>query len=176
MKRSILYIIKNQDEKYESKKYYKSFQIVFAGTCLRRIHLRMSHAARPQKRRPRMTPPAMAPLRAALPLFELPGVDAGVGVLVVFVLVVFDGLRPCGQKSPPLGGSTHVRESPSTISTKFDEIDIDDVVLVSIMNSAGLGTVSTVEQLGPRAPINDLLPKKLFLCTVKLTAEVMAIP
>ena len=128
-----------------------------------------------------MTPPAMAPLRAALlglPLpFELPLPPGLPGVLAAEgELLVFDGLRPNGQKSPPLGGSTQVRESPSTIFTKFDEIDIADVVLASIMNLAGLGTVSVLEQFGPRAPMNDVLPKKLFLCTVKLTAEVMATP
>ena len=114
-----------------------------------------------------MTPPAMAPLRAAS-LIEP-------GALPV-VPVVFDGLRPNGQKSPPLGGSTQVRPSPSPILTKFDEIDIDDVVLAWITNGAGSGTESDAEQFGPRAPMNDELPKKLFPCTVKFVAEVMAIP
>ena len=110
-----------------------------------------------------MTPPAMAPLRAGLPL--VPG-----------VLVEFEGLRPNGQKSPPLGGRTQVRESPSPILTKFDEIDIDVVVLTSVINGAGLGKESNSGQLGPRAPMNDQFPKKLFPCTVKFVAEVMAIP
>ena len=91
-----------------------------------------------------MTPPAMPPLRAGPPPLVLPG-----------VLVVFDGLRPNGQKSPPLGGSTQVRESPSGILTKFGEIDIDDVVLASVMNGEGVGTESDVEQFGPRAPMNE---------------------
>ena len=137
----------------------------------------MSHAATPHTRRAQMIPPTMAPVRAALPFeppFELPGVL--VGLVGLLGLVVFDGLTPSGQKSPPFGGSTQVKESPSGILTKFGEMDIADVVLVSIMNSAGLGTVSDAEQLGPRAPINDVLPKKLFLCTVKLAAEVIAIP
>ena len=127
-----------------------------------------------------MTPPAMAPLRAASPF--VPGVPVefeGLPPLVLGVLgvlVEFEGLRPNGQKSPPLGGSTQVRESPSAILTKFDEIDIDVVVLASIMNGAGLGTESDAEQFGPRAPMNDELPKKLLLCTVKFVAEVMAIP
>ena len=128
----------------------------------------MSHAVRPHIRTAAMTPPAMAPMRAALLLelpLELPG-----------ELVVFDGLRPNGQKSPPLGGSTQVRESPSGILTKFDEIDIDDVVLSSVTNSAGLRTGFDVGQLGPREPMNDELPKRLFLCTVKFVAEAMAIP
>ena len=89
-----------------------------------------------------MTPPAMAPLRAA-------------SLVELGVLVVFDGLRPNGQKSPPLGGSTQVRPSPSPISTKFDEIDIDDVVLAWVMNAAGSGTMSDAEQFGPRAPMNE---------------------
>lgn len=92
------------------------------------------------------------------------------------MLVEFDGLTPKGQKSPPFGGSTQVRESPSLIPTKFDEMDIDDVVLAWIMNGPGVGTVSDAEQFGPRAPMNDVLPKKLFDCTVKFVAEVMAIP
>ena len=112
-----------------------------------------------------MTPPAMAPLRAGSPR-----------VPVLGVIVVFDGLRPNGQKSPPLGGSTQVRESPSPILTKFDEIDINVVVLASVINGAGLGTESDSEQFGPRAPMNDELPKKLFPCTVKFVAEVMTIP
>lgn len=150
---------------------------------MRRICLRTSHAAIPHKTRAIITPPAIAPLRAPLP-FELPGepsVLPGVfvvpGVLEVpGVKLEFDGLRPKGQKSPPLGGSTQVRESPSAILTKSDETDIDDVVLVWIMNSAGLGTTSVFVQFGPRAPMKDELPKKLFFCTVKLTADVMAIP
>ena len=115
-----------------------------------------------------MIPPAMAPLRTE-ELPPPPPLEPG-------VLVVFDGLRPNGQKSPPLGGSTQVKESPSPIFTKFDEIDIDEVVLASIMNCAGLGTESDVEQFGPRAPMNDEFPKKLLACTVKFDAEVMAIP
>jgi hypothetical protein len=75
-----------------------------------------------------------------------------------------------------LGGSTQFRELPSLILTKFDEIDIDVVVLTSVTNGAGLMTVFVVGQLGPRAPMNDELPKKLFPCTVKFVAEVMAIP
>ena len=141
---------------------------------MRRICLRMSHVARPHKRRARMTPPAMAPLRAEL-LVPPTGVLLP-GVLLPGVLVVFDGLRPNGQKSPPLGGSTQVRAFPSPILTKFDEIDIDDVVLAWVMNAAGLGTLSDSEQFGPRAPMNDQLPKKLFPCTVKFVAEVIAIP
>ena len=128
---------------------------------MRRVFLRMSHAARPHKRRARMTPPAMPPLRPALPV-DLPpvlgvlvGFDGLALVLLPGVLVVFDGLRPNGQKSPPLGGSTQVKELPSGISTKLDEIDIDDVVLSSVMNGAGVGTVSDVEQFGPRAPMNE---------------------
>ena len=60
--------------------------------------------------------------------------------------------------------------------TKFDEIDIDVVVLASVMKAAGLGTKSDSEQFGPRAPMNDEFPKKLFPCTVKFSAEEMAIP
>jgi len=113
-----------------------------------------------------MTPTAMAALRIEEPVS--PPAEG--------VLVVFDGLRPTGQKSPPLGGSTQVRESPSLILTKSDRTGIDVVVLVSITNGPGLGTVSDSEQFGPRAPMNDALPKKLFPCTVKFSAEVMAIP
>ena len=113
-----------------------------------RIYLRPSHAAIPHTIRAIMTPPAMAPLRAGLP-FELPFELPGVCVLVVFE-VVFDGLRPCGQKSPPLGGSTQNRELPSLILAKFEEIDIDDVVLTSVTNGAGVRTVFDVGQLGPR--------------------------
>jgi len=73
---------------------------------------------------PRTIPPKMAPLRP-------PPLEAGGGVLVEFDrldrLDSVDGLRPTGQKSPPLGGSTQVRVLPSLILTKFDEIDIDDV-------------------------------------------------
>lgn len=78
------------------------------------------------------------------------------------LLVKFDGLKPTGQKSPPLGGSTQVRASPSLILTKFDEIDIFDVVLASVMNWLAGGTESDAEQFGPRAPMNVELPKKLF--------------
>ena len=113
-----------------------------------------------------MTPAIMPPLRAAL-LLE-PDVSG--------VLVEFEGLRPNGQKSPPLGGSTQVRASPSPILTKSDEIVIDVVVLASVMNGPGLGTESDTEQFGPRAPMNDELPIKLFFSTVKFAAEVMAIP
>ena len=143
-----------------------------SGAILRRKYLRTTHAIRPITKTPTMTPAAMAPLRAALP-FEPP---LPLEPPLPCVLVVFDGLRPNGQKSPPLGGSTQVRESPSLILTKFDEIDINDVVLESIMNLAGLGTVSDAEQFGPRAPMNDELPTKLFLCTLKFVAEVIAIP
>ena len=88
---------------------------------------------------------------------------------------MFDGLRPSGQKSPPLGGRTQVRESPSLILMKSVRT-IDLVVLASVINAAGLGTFSDSEQFGPRAPMNDSLPKKLFPSTVKFWAEVMAIP
>ena len=132
------------------------------------------HKRRVRTTPPRTTPPIMAPLRPP-PLLE--AVAAGLVEFDEFdECDRLDGLTPIGHKLPPLGGSTQNRELPSLILTKFEEIDIDDVVLVSIMNLPGLGTVSVVEQFGPRAPINDVLPKKLFLCTVKLTAEVIAIP
>ena len=39
----------------------------------------------------------------------------GVVVAVVIGELELDGLRPNGQKSPPLGGSTQVNEEPSLI-------------------------------------------------------------
>jgi len=117
---------------------------------------------------PRTIPPTMAPPRP-------PSLEGGV-VVEFDGLDGLDGLRPNGQKSPPVGGTTQVKELPSLILTKFDEIDIDVVVLASVMNGAGLGIEFDCRQLGPRAPMNDELPKKLFPWTVKFAAEVIAIP
>lgn len=109
-----------------------------------------------------MAPPGPPPLEAV--------------VLVEFDELADDELGPYGQKLPPLGGSIQIKELASLILTKFDEIDIDDVVLTSVTNGAGLGTDSDVGQSGPRSPMNEELPKMLFPCTVKFDAEVMAIP
>ena len=127
----------------------------------------------PHKRRTRRTPPRTIPPTMAPP--RPPPVETGILVGVDNELGD-EGLRPNGQKSPPLGGTRQFKELPSLILTKFDEIDIKVVVLSSITNGAGLKTVFDVGQFGPRSPMNDELPKKLFSCTVKFVAEAMAIP
>jgi hypothetical protein len=83
----------------------------------------------------------MAPPRPPPPPFE---------EVVVVESDLLDGLIPNGQYSPPLGGSIQVRELPSLILTKCEEIDIDDVVLTSVTNAAGIRILFVVGQLGPR--------------------------
>jgi hypothetical protein len=99
---------------------------------------------------PRTIPPTMAPPRP-------PPLEGNVEVVVFdgYALVEFDGLRANGQKSPPLGGTTQVRESPSLILVKIGETDIDVVVLTSVMNGAGVGKESDIGQPGPREPMNE---------------------
>lgn len=88
--------------------------------------------------------------------------------------VLLNGLLPNGQKSPPFGGSTHVKESPSAMVWKSVCNVNASVVFVSRTKAAGAGTVSLVLQFGPRAPMKDVLPKMALFSIVKLWAEVMA--
>lgn len=101
--------------------------------------------------------------------------DDALGVGAPEAPVVLDGLTPKGQKSPPLGGKTQVKESPSRMIPNPVWIDSDPVVLVSRTKGAGVGTVSVSLQFGPRAPMKDVLPNKELFCTVKFCAEVSAI-
>lgn len=106
------------------------------------------HKRRVRTTPPRTTPPIMAPLRPP-PLLE--AVAAGLVEFDEFdECDRLDGLTPIGHKLPPLGGSTQNRELPSLILTKFEEIDIDDVVLTSVTNGAGVRTIFDVAQLDPR--------------------------
>ena len=73
-----------------------------------------------------------------------------------------EGLRPNGQKSPPLGGRTHTRESPSPILTKLVCKLAFLVVCGSTMYGAAAGTASPTVQLGPRALMKEVLPSKVF--------------
>ena len=89
---------------------------------------------------------------------EEPGLEEGLEGLEEEL----EGLRPNGQKSPPLGGRTQVRASPSLMSTKFDCRLSLVMVWGSAMNGAGVGTTSFAVQLGPRALMKEVLPNKTF--------------
>jgi hypothetical protein len=88
-------------------------------------------------------------------LLGLPApVDWGFGGLVE------EGFPPNGQKSPPSGGKTQVSASPLATSWKLDWMEESFTLCRSMINGAGFGTESVVVQLGPRAPINDVFPKR----------------
>lgn len=141
--------------------------------CLRfSIQRRISQPATAKLMRPRrapMTIPAIPPPETCLCRSGALGVGAPEGQ------VVLDGLTPNGQKSPPLGGKTQVKESPSRIISKPVWTDNELVVFVSRIKGAGVGTISVSLQFGPRAPIKDVLPDNELSWTVKFWAEVRAI-
>lgn len=86
------------------------------------------------------------------------------------------GLPPYGQKSPPSGGSIHVRPSPSAMPVKSDWM-VESVTLDDQMTKgAGEGVVSSVVQLGPREPMKVVLPMRSLFSMVKFLADVMAMP
>ena len=116
-----------------------------------------------------MGTPIIMPLDEFLleaPDWTLDGVELVVGVA---------GFPPNGQKSPPSGGKTHVSASPSSTSWKFDWMEEVLTVLRSMINGAGFGVESLSVQLGPRAPMKEVFPKRTLSCTVKFVAELMAI-
>lgn len=129
---------------------------VFPALLRFNIQRRINHAITAAAIKPSTQPttiPAIPPLETAL----CRGGFFGVGALGGN-----DGSEPNGQKSPPLGGRTHVKESPSRIASKPVWTDNDPVVLVSRMKAAGVGTVSVSLQLGPRAPIKEVLPNSVL--------------
>ena len=144
----------------------------------------MSQAAKAQTMTPTTTPTAMPtvePEEAAadavpVPLLSVPLLLVGDVVVVVIGALELDGFRPNGQKSPPLGGSTQVKESPSLTVWKSDCVVTPVVVRGSIMKGAGVGTLSVSLQRGPRAPMNEVLPIISLPWTVNFVAEVMAMP
>lgn len=69
-----------------------------------------------------------------------------------------------------------VRLFPSWISWKLPRMLDDCTLFSSSTNGAGLGVVSVVLQLGPREPMNDVLPTSVFPETVKFTADEIAMP
>ena len=69
-----------------------------------------------------------------------------------------------------------VRLFPSGMVWKSPEMVDDCTVLWSSTNGAGLGVVSDELQLGPREPMNDVLPTSVFPETVKFTADEIAMP
>lgn len=69
-----------------------------------------------------------------------------------------------------------VRLFPSEMAWKSPRRLDDCTVFWSSTKGAGLGVVSVVLQLGPREPMNDVLPTSVFPVTVKFTADEIAIP
>jgi hypothetical protein len=144
----------------------------------------MNQAAKAQTTTPTTTPTAMptvepdetAAVDEPVPLLSVPLLPVGDAVVVVSGELELDGFRPNGQKSPPLGGSTQVRESPSLTVWKSDCVVRLVVVRGSIMKGAGFGTLSLSLHSGPRAPMNEVLPTISFSWTVKFVAEVIATP
>ena len=54
---------------------------------------------------------------------------------------------------------------------------VDEVTFTeSAMKAALAGVGSEALQFGPREPMNEVFPKRTLSCTVKLRAEVIAIP
>ena len=65
---------------------------------------------------------------------------------------------------------------PSGMSWKLFWI-VDDVTFTgSMTNGAGVGVTSVVLQFGPRDPMKDVFPTRVLFSTVKLVADVIAIP
>lgn len=141
--------------------------------------LRMNHVATAMPSTPKMTAIAMPafapPLRPPPPpsACEAPGVFVGAAPGEPAAGL---GLPPNGQKSPPSGGRIHVSPSPSVMFWKSDCRVAIWVLFQSMTNGAGTGVVSVVLQLGPRAPMKDVLPTSTLFSTVKLMAEVIAMP
>lgn len=70
----------------------------------------------------------------------------------------------------------HVRPSPLLTFWKSAWIVESVTVLKSTMKEAADGVVSVVVQLGPRAPMKDVFPKRTLFSTVKLNADDIAMP
>ena len=69
-----------------------------------------------------------------------------------------------------------VNPSPLLTFWKLDCTVESDTVVKSTMNGAAAGVLSVVLQFGPRAPMKDVLPMRTLFSTVKLLADVIAIP
>ncbi len=69
-----------------------------------------------------------------------------------------------------------VKPFPSVMFWKSSWVADPVTVLRSITKRAGEGVVSVSVQLGPRAPMKDVLPTSTLFSTVKLLAEDMAMP
>lgn len=137
------------------------------GLARARAALRMNHAATARRMTPTMTP-------MAIPAFAPP--ERPELLEAAWPNVGFAGLPPNGQKSPPSGGRMHVIPSPSAIGVKFVWVVDARVLFCWNTNGAGVGVVVVELQFGPLEPMKDVLPTRMLFNTVKLVAEVIAIP
>lgn len=86
------------------------------------------------------------------------------------------GHVPTGQTSPPpRGGVTH-KSAVMPCALYTPDTDESTEAVVSITKSTAGGTTSFVVQLGPLAPMNELLPKSVLLAIVKSLIPEIAIP